>query len=327
MNSTVRDYEAISLIRSDEFGYVVEAYDRINDKRVVIKRTHKVSKILSREYEILSKLKDCEHIIKLLDTFYTIDDKGKIIQNLVLEYGKCSLKVYMDEFRRKKKYIPLDKIKNIASQILLGIDFCHQKNIVHRDIKPENVLFTQDDQVKICGFRCSKFINEKTTSTPIIGSRFYRAPELVLGKIDYNEKIDIFSAGCVIAELFILSPLFPGEKDGLQIFEYMYILGNPRKEYFSKFDLPDNFVNYFDSVNISGIDKFDEVLNEDNNYDKNEMKCAADLILNMLNWDINKRFSAKQCLNHPFLSNKLKVESQIQFQITKKILCNNKILP
>ena len=102
MNSTVRDYEAISSISSGELGYVVEANDRINDKRVAIKRTHKVSKILSREYEILSKLKDCEHIIKLLDTFYTIDDKGKIIQNLVLEYGKCSLKVYMDEFRRKK---------------------------------------------------------------------------------------------------------------------------------------------------------------------------------------------------------------------------------
>ena len=55
------------------------------------------------------------------------------------------------------------------------------------------------------------------------------------------------------------------------------------------------------------------------------MKYAADLILNMLNWDINKRFNAKQCLNHPFLSNKLKVESQIQFQIKKK--SNNKILP
>ena len=102
MNSTVRDYEAISLKGSCEFGYVIEAYDHIHDKRVAIKKTHKVSNILSREYEILSKLKDCEYIIKLLDTFYTIDDKGKIIQNLVLEYGTCSLKVYMDEFRRKK---------------------------------------------------------------------------------------------------------------------------------------------------------------------------------------------------------------------------------
>ena len=310
MNSTARDYEAISLIGSGEFGYVVEAYDRIHDKRVAIKRTHKVSNILSREYEMLSKLKDCEYITKLLDTFYTIDDKGNLIQNLVLEYGTCSLDVYMDEFLQKKKYIPLDKIKHIARQLLLGLDFCHQKNIVHRDIKPENILFTQDDQVKICDFGFSKCIDEKTTSTPCIGTRFYRAPELILGKIDYNEKIDIFSAGCVIAELFILSPLFPGEKDGLQIFEYMYILGNPRKEYFSKFDLPDIFVNCLDSVKINGIDKFDEVLNEDNNYDRNEMKCAADLILNMLNWDINKRFSAKQCLNHPFLSNKLKVESQ-----------------
>ena len=215
-----------------------------------------------------------------------------------------SLESFMDEYRRKKKYIPLEKIKQISRQLLLGLDFCHKKNIVHRDLKPENVLFTQDDQVKICDFGSSKCIKENTSSTPYIVSRYYRAPELILGKIDYNEKIDIFAAGCIIAELFTLTPLFPGKTEGLQIFEHMCLLGNPGKEYFSKFGLPKNYVEYFDSVKIRGIDKFDELLNEDGYYDKKETKNAADLILNMLKWDINKRYSAEQCLEHPFLSSK-----------------------
>ena len=84
----------------------------------------------------------------------------------------------------------------------------------------------------------------------------------------------------------------------------MCLLGNPGKEYFSKFGLPKNYVEYFDSVKIRGIDKFDELLNEDGYYDKKETKNAADLILNMLKWDINKRYSAEQCLEHPFLSSK-----------------------
>ena len=310
MNSIVPDYEPISLRGSGAFGYVIEAYDRIHDARVAIKRTHKVGTKLSREYEILSELKDCDYVVKLMDTFYSVNDDGKVIQNLVFEYVTRSLEVFMEEYRRKKKYIPLEKIKQISRQLLLGLDFCHKKHIVHRDLKPENVLFTQDDQVKICDFGSSKCISDKTTSTPYIVSRYYRAPELILGKIDYNEKIDIFAAGCIIAELFTLTPLFPGKTEGLQIFEHMCILGNPGREYFSKFTLPPNYVKYFETVKINGINKFDEVLNEEGFYDRNEIKSAANLILNMLNWDEDKRFSAEQCLNHPFFSNKSQKETR-----------------
>ena len=123
MNSTIPDYEPISLRGSGAFGYVIEAYDRIHDARVAIKRTHKVGTKLSREYEILSELKDCEYVVKLMDTFYSVNDDGKVIQNLVFEYVNRSLESFMDEYRRKKKYIPLEKIKQISRQLLLGLDF------------------------------------------------------------------------------------------------------------------------------------------------------------------------------------------------------------
>jgi serine/threonine protein kinase len=236
-----------------------------------------------------------------MDTFYSVNDDGKVIQNLVFEYVTRSLEVYMDDFRKKKKFIPIDKIRQISKQLLLGLDYCHKKNIVHRDLKPENVLFTQDERVKICDFGSSKCIKKDTTSTPYIVSRYYRAPELILGKKDYDSKIDIFAAGCIIAELFTLTTLFPGNTEGLQIFEHMCILGNPGKEYFSQFKLPKNYVEYFDGIKIKGIDKFDKLLNEDSFYSNEDVKQAADLILNMLNWDIDKRYTAEQCLNHPFI--------------------------
>ena len=309
MNTKTPDYEPISLRGSGAFGYVIEAYDRINDVRVAIKRTHKVGPKLSREYEILSELKDCDYVVKLLDTFYSVNDDGKVIQNLVFEYVDRSLEKYMDEFRKKKQFIPIEKIKQISKQLLLGLDFCHKKNIVHRDLKPENVLFTQDEKVKICDFGSSKCIKDKSSSTPYIVSRYYRAPELILGKCNYNDKIDIFAAGCIIAELFTLAPLFPGKTEGMQILEQMTLLGNPGKEYFGKLNLPRDYIEYYGNIKIEGISKFEKILNEEMFYSNDDVKNAADLIMNMLRWDYNKRYSAEHCLNHPFLKEK---ENSIQ---------------
>jgi serine/threonine protein kinase len=215
-----------------------------------------------------------------------------------------NLESFIENYRKKKKHIPIDTIKLIAKQILMGLDYCHKKNIVHRDLKPENVLLTDEGNVKLCDFGSSKCIDEKkgTTSTPYTVSRYYRAPELFLGKLDYNSKIDIFATGCIIAELFILNPLFPGKTEGLEIFEHICLLGNPGREYFEQFPLPKNYIDYFEQFNINTTAELDKVINEHNFYSQKDAREAADLILNMLNWDINSRYSAEQCLRHPFLS-------------------------
>ena len=304
MNSSIPDYEPISLRGSGCFGYVFEAMDRIHNKRVAIKRTHKVDKKLSREYEILSKIKDCDYVVKLLDAFYSVNNDGKIIQNLVFEFVTLNLESYIENFSKKKKHIPIDTIKLITKQMLLGLDYCHKKNIVHRDLKPENVLLTDEGNVKLCDFGSSKCIDEKkgTTSTPYTVSRYYRAPELFLGKIDYNSKIDIFATGCIIAELFMLTPLFPGKTEGLELFEHICLLGNPGREYFEQFPLPKNYVDYLEQFQINNTAQLEKIINENNFYSQKDASEAADLILNMLNWDIDRRYSAEQCLSHPFIS-------------------------
>jgi serine/threonine protein kinase len=86
LNNTYPSYEPISLRGAGAFGYVIEAYDRNRDARVAIKRTHKVGTKLSREYQVLAELKECDQCVKMLETFYTVNDDGKVIQNVVFEY-------------------------------------------------------------------------------------------------------------------------------------------------------------------------------------------------------------------------------------------------
>ena len=304
MTSSIPDYEPISLRGAGCFGYVIEAMDRIHNTRVAIKRTHKVDKKLSREFEILSKIKDCDYVVKLLDAFYSENSDGKVIQNLVFEFVTNNLENFIDVHHKKKKHIPIEQIRQITQQMLLGLNYCHKKNIVHRDLKPENVLLTDDGNVKLCDFGSSKCIDEKKgiTSTPYTVSRYYRAPELILGKLDYNSKIDIFATGCIIAELFMLTPLFPGKTEGLEIFEHICLLGNPGKEYFEQFPLPKNYIEYFEQFKVDDTARLDKVINQNGFYNQKDIYEATDLILHMLHWDVNQRYSAEQCLKHPFVN-------------------------
>ena len=306
------EYNAISIKGSGSFGYVVEAYDKKHNVKVAVKRTHKVGNKISREYEILSLVRECPFCVKLFDIFYTKDDENRVIQNLVFESIPHNLDNYMVKHQKAKKIIPIDKIKKISKQLLLGLNYCHQKNIVHRDLKPENILFTEDETVKICDFGSSKIIEYKikgnkkiniTKSTPYIVSRFYRAPELIFGKVDYDSKIDIFAAGCILAELFTCVPLFPGLNEGLQILEYINVLGKPDNNYFQQFNIPDSFLEFIKNYKNFKVYPLNMILNSDGKYSKKDVEEACDLLQNMLKWNFNKRFTAEQCLNHNFLKN------------------------
>ena len=119
-------------------------------------------------------------------------------------------------------------IKLYIRQIFNGLTFMHAKKIAHRDLKPENVLlkveegktlFNSDPQrhvVKICDLGAAKVLEDDGgLNTPYVVSRYYRAPELILGCDSYNCSIDIWSVGCILFELIARTPLFPGDTEGL----------------------------------------------------------------------------------------------------------------
>ena len=316
--SYIPEYHPINQKGSGSFGHVFEAFDTNHNIHVALKKTHKVGPKLSREYEILNKIKGCDYVVKLLDIFYTSDDNKKCAQNLIFEYIPKSLDKYMKNYKKKRGFISIEKIKKISKQLLLGLNFCHKKNIVHRDLKPENILLTEDDEVKICDFGSSKIIknfnNDKmrdifendddvTKSTPYTVSRYYRAPELFFGKCDYDSKIDIFSIGLIIGELFTLETLFMGVNEGMQIFEYINVLGKPDFNYLNQFNMPNQFREFIKNYKIKKFYSLKEILNRNNHYDHKDIDEACDLLYNMLKWNYNERFSAEECLRHNFFKN------------------------
>ena len=172
---------------------------------------------------------------------------------------------------------------------------------MHRDLKPENVLFTEDERVKICDFGSSKFIHKNSTkSTPYIVSRYYRAPELLLGNNTYEDKIDIFATGCIMAELFTMTPLFPGKSEGLQFFEHMCVLGKPSKSFLNKHNLPQSFLNFFNEMDEIVPYDLPKLLNKSKIYNDEEIKSAADLLGKVICWEPTERLSAAEALKHPF---------------------------
>ena len=102
----------------------------------------------------------------------------------------------------------------------------HSINILHRDIKPENVLISKTNQVKLCDFGFARTIPSNRLMTDYVATRWYRPPELLLGKDDYDKSIDIWSVGCVLAEMIDGQPLFSGENDLDQLYLIQKCLGS-----------------------------------------------------------------------------------------------------
>ena len=313
-NEYIQEYIPLTVKGSGSFGQVIELYDNDHNCLVAVKRTHKSGDKFSRELEILSKIKGCKYVVSKIDTYYTGDFTNKIIQNIILDYTPQSLDIYMRALKEKNMHIPIKSIKNIAKQILKGLYYCHKKNIVHRDLKPENILISNDEKIEICDFGSSKIIdkysnNDKMVdideeiiirSTPYISSRFYRAPELLLSKADYDTKIDIFSLGEIIGELFTLESLFMGKDEGSQLFEYINVLGLPDSNYLEQFKIPKEIKEYLKNFKVKSTYSWEEILNKENIYDKKDIDDVSDLLYKMMKWDYNERYSAKQCLKHKF---------------------------
>jgi serine/threonine protein kinase len=106
-----------------------------------------------------------------------------------------------------------EEIRSIIKQITQGLDYIHNHGFFHRDIKPENILIQGKTTAKIGDFGLVKEIRHPTPFTEYVSTRWYRAPENVLGSRSYNYPVDIFALGCIMAELYTFKPLFPGSSE------------------------------------------------------------------------------------------------------------------
>ncbi|KRT84100.1 phosphotransferase, partial [Oryctes borbonicus] len=198
---------------------------------VAIKKVLQDKRFKNRELQIMRRLEHC-NIVKLKYFFYSSGDKkDEVYLNLVLEYIPETVYKVARHYSKSKQTIPISFIKLYMYQLFRSLAYIHSLGICHRDIKPQNLLLDPDTGVlKLCDFGSAKHLVKGEPNVSYICSRYYRAPELIFGAIDYTTKIDVWSAGCVLAELLLGQPIFPGDSGVDQLVEIIKVLGTPTRE-------------------------------------------------------------------------------------------------
>jgi len=145
---------------------------------------------------------------------------------LVMEYLPEPLSRIIKSNLPYKKYLSVLKVKNYTKCLLMGLKDLHNMNICHRDIKPSNILVSEEE-AKICDFGSAKVLNSTQKNIAYICSRYYRAPELLLGAIYYSSQVDIWSMGCVLVDMMTNHVLFEGSNTTSMLSKIIKCLGAP----------------------------------------------------------------------------------------------------
>ncbi|XP_068065557.1 cyclin-dependent kinase 3 isoform X1 [Anomalospiza imberbis] len=236
-----------------------------------------------REISLLKELKH-PNIVRLLDVIHS---QKKLY--MVFEYLNQDLKKYMDSCQAGD--LPLSLVKNYLFQLLQGVSFCHSHRVIHRDLKPQNLLINEAGAIKLADFGLARaFGVPLRTYTHEVVTLWYRAPEILLGCRYYSTPVDIWSIGCIFAEMMTRKALFPGDSEIDQLFQIFRILGTPTE------------------VTWPGVTQLPDYKGSFPRWPRKEMKDIVpnldrdgrDLLTQLLLYDPSKRISAKAALNHQY---------------------------
>ncbi|XP_057656672.1 cyclin-dependent kinase 4 [Diorhabda carinulata] len=288
-------YEALNRIGRGAYGTVYKAKDRKTGNDVALKRVcvplteDGIPMNTLREIALLRQLNTFDHpnIVRLLDVCHGQQMEKELIMYLVFEHVEQDLATYIE--KNSKGFCSIE-IRNLAKEILQGVDFLHSNRVVHRDLKPQNLLVTHDGHIKLADFGLAKSYDFEMQLTSVVVTLWYRAPEVLLG-LTYATPVDIWSIGCIIVELYSLKPLFCGCSEGDQLSKIFRIIGKPSEKEWPEENVSIKW-NSFDVINTITIE---EII-------PNICETACDLVMSMLTFDPKKRVSALQALNHPFFT-------------------------
>ncbi|KAF9148812.1 Cyclin-dependent kinase 3, partial [Mortierella sp. AD010] len=210
--SAMDGYQKLEKIGEGTYGIVYKATQKATGRTVALKKIRLENEdegVPSTAIREISLLKELRHVnvVQLLDI---IHDETKLY--LVFEFLDLDLKRYMDREAKATKIdgLPMGQVKEYLFQLLQGIEFCHARRILHRDLKPQNLLIDENKSLKLADFGLARaFGIPLRTYTHEVVTLWYRAPEILLGSRHYSTAVDIWSVGCIFAEMITRKPLFP----------------------------------------------------------------------------------------------------------------------
>lgn len=289
-------YTNLSYIGEGAYGMVCSAYDNVNKVRVAIKKISPFEhqtycQRTLREIKILLRFRH-ENIIGINDIIRapTIEQMKDVY--IVQDLMETDLYKLL-----KTQHLSNDHICYFLYQILRGLKYIHSANVLHRDLKPSNLLLNTTCDLKICDFGLARVADPDHDHTGFlteyVATRWYRAPEIMLNSKGYTKSIDIWSVGCILAEMLSNRPIFPGKHYLDQLNHILGILGSPSQE-----DL--NCI-----INLKARNYLLSLPHKNkvpwNRLFPNADPKALDLLDKMLTFNPHKRIEVEQALAHPYL--------------------------
>ncbi|SPP82489.1 dual specificity tyrosine-phosphorylation-regulated kinase 2 [Drosophila guanche] len=297
-------YEILEVIGKGSFGQVIRALDHKTNTHVAIKIIRNKKRFLNQavvELNILDELREKDadgshNVIHMLDYTY-------FRKHLCITFELMSLNLY--ELIKKNNYngFSMSLIRRFCNSIVKCLRLLYKENIIHCDLKPENILLKQrgSSSIKVIDFGSSCYVDRKIYT--YIQSRFYRSPEVILG-LQYGTAIDMWSLGCILAELYTGFPLFPGENEVEQLACIMEVLGLPpkvlisvarrRRLFFDSRDAPRCITNTKGRKRAPGSKSLAQILHCQDRY-------FIDFLQRCLEWDPAERMTPDEAAHHEFL--------------------------
>jgi mitogen-activated protein kinase 15 len=286
------------------YGVVFKATDKKTNEIIALKKLYDAfrnetdSQRTFREVMILQELNGHENIIRLLNV---IKAQNNMDLYLVFEYMEADLYNVI-----KANILQEIHKKFVIYQVLKALKFIHSADIIHRDLKPSNIFINSDCTIKLGDFGLARtLVSSKKGFEPMVtdyvATRWYRAPEMLLGSPFYTKSVDMWSVGCILLECIIKKPMFPGKSTKNQIILVLEFTGLPSKEEYNKIRYKYDFQVDYETISSTKISRksLKTVLSTHN------ITCSSecvDFISKLLVFDPEKRLTVEEALKHPFLN-------------------------
>ena len=316
-----------SILGSGSYGVVYAGIERATREQVAIKNISHFeadpvdAKRLLREVSILRMLRNHPNIISLKNIMILNDQPKFNGINLIFE--RCDTD--LAQIIASGQTLTTEHVEYFLYQILLGFHYIHSAKLVHRDLKPSNILVNINCKITICDFGLARPTHDPREArspethpprlyrqrTEYVVTRWYRSPEVILNCSSRGDSsLDMWSIGCILAELFLSRPLFPGdsEREVLNlIFNYTGTPANDDNEWIDNQSVMRDVRTLTRKERVS----FEHLFTETN-------APPSDLLASLLTLNPAKRISAERALQHPFFSSHYKAEDIISFDLNSK---------
>ncbi|CAI5439006.1 unnamed protein product [Caenorhabditis angaria] len=291
------DFLKLEKIGEGTYGVVYKGRNKRTNAMVAMKKIRLESEdegVPSTAVREISLLKELQHP-NVVGLEAVIMQENRLY--LIFEFLSSDLKRYMDQLK-KDEYLDRATVQSYMFQILQAMCFCHQRRVIHRDLKPQNLLVDAKGSIKLADFGLARAIGIPIrVYTHEVVTLWYRAPEILLGAQRYSMGVDMWSIGCIFAEMITKKPLFQGDSEIDELFRIFRILGTPTElEWNGVESLPDYKMTFPRWRENYLRDKFIDKKTNSTMIDDQ----AFDLLQGLLIYDPKLRISAKKALIHPY---------------------------